>query len=315
MMRWAVECLAALGVPDDSALLLAQSFVKMSLFGFDLQGVDRLLQDLEVLSREGWTEPAIGLQFTGHSTALVDGGSGHGIITGHRANELAIMHAIARGLGAARVVSPSDCGAMALYTRRAAESKLLGIAFSKTQQPSIDDNGDSCSGPAKATVSIALPNATGHLVCADIAGPEAFLEGETGRGHGPTDVELGWRDEVRQIVALALGPLIDHSLLLNVLELTEPIDQAGPLFLVVDPTRLIEGAAIAVNLRRKVELVQRRNSSAETLGDPVSIEEVIRRAVGIPISLVTERQISFWSDALSVAFPFADSDGCPATIQ
>jgi len=63
---------------------------------------------------------------------------------------------------------------------------------------------------------------------------------------------LDQRDEVRRIIGLVLEPLIDHLLLLDVLELSEPMEQAGPLFLVVDPARLIDGAAIAANLRLRL---------------------------------------------------------------
>ncbi len=315
LMRWAAECLAALEVPDDTALLLAQSFVKLSLFGFDSQGMDRLLQELETVSQDGWTELAIGLQFTGESTARFDGGSGHGIVIAHQANELAMMHAITTGLGAASVVSSSNCGALALYTRRAAESKLIGIAFSRGQQAPIDDNDDACPPPVITTISIALSDDTGHLVCVDIEDPEILLIGEVGHGERRADSALDRSNEVRSIIRLILEPQIDRSLLQDVLELSDAIEQAGTLFVVVDPTRTKNGIGIVTRLRRKIETVAHRSSLAETLGDPVSTEEVIRRAVGIPISSSAEMQINDWSETLRVAVPFADPDGCPATIQ
>ncbi len=315
LMRWATECLAALGVPDATALLLAQSFVKASLLGFDVQGVNRLLQELEGMSHEGWTEPSINVQFTGESTVHIDGGSGHGILIAHQANELAMMHAIATGLGAASVVSSSDCGAMALYTRRVSEGNLIGIAFSRTQTPSIDDKGYSSTRSAETAVSIALSDSSGQLMCVDIGEPEIFLTDERGCEGRPTDSASDWRGEVCRIIRLVLEPHIDQSLLLDVLELSEPIKQAGALFIVVDPTRIENGAAISANLSRKVESFQRRSSRAETLNDPVSTEKVIRRAVGIPISSAAERKINVWSQHLHLAIPFDDPDGCPATMQ
>lgn len=154
------------------------------------------------------------------------------------------MHAIATGLGAARVVSLSDCGAMALYTRRAAEGKLIGLSFSRTKPPSVDDKGDSWIHSVGTGISIALSDNTGQLVCVNSAEPEIFLTGESGYEDRPADSASTWNDKVSRIIRWVLEPYIDQSLLQDVLGLSELIESAGALYIVIDPTRLKNGEAL-----------------------------------------------------------------------
>ena len=316
-MRWSVECLASLGMPDESALLLAQSRIKMSLWGLDSHGVDRLPHDLDFLSRGlTHTERGIAIESVSDSTARVDGGQGHGIIVAHDANQLAITLALITGLGAVGVKNPLDCGAMALYTKRVAQGKLLGIAVSRTDNIATEDDTESPSSTGGTMVSISLPRDDGSLAHLGVDGSTLLLDrAEAVSLEISTDSILTWRREVRQIVTVLLTPMQSQPLLREVLALADLLVEDGPLFLVIDPSRLEGGPLVLADLERTVASLGRRLGSAKTHIEQESQEEIVRRLIGIPIASAVEQQIIAWSESLGVAVPFTDPDCCPPVMQ
>ena len=85
LRRWAVQCLRAVGMPDDDATLLATSLVQTSLWGIDSHGIARLTHYLDRLTRGSIKAQAkISVQRTGPCTAQVAGDRGQGIVVATR---------------------------------------------------------------------------------------------------------------------------------------------------------------------------------------------------------------------------------------
>lgn len=316
LMRWAVECLASLGMPDKAALLVAQSRIKMSLWGLDSHGVDRLPHDLEFLSC-GLTSTVgeIAVESEGHSTARVDGGQQHGIIVAHDANQVAITLALMTGLGAVGVENPMDCGALALYTRRAAQGNLVGIAISRAGGMPTADSTGSPSRTVGTMVSIALPREDGCLAHLDVDGSTFLLNRAHAVRRDAADPAWGWGREVRQIIEVFVTPIRSQSLLPEVLSLAESSREEGPLFLVIDPSRLEGGRLVLAELERLVASLELQLDPLKTKADQESLEETVRRAIGIPIAPAVEKQITAWSESLKVIAPFNNPDCCPPAMQ
>ena len=130
LTEWAVACLQAVGCSEADAQLVGGSLVQTSLWGVDSHGILRLTHYLTRLTKgsiDAKAQPLV--KRTGPVTAQLDGMDGLGIIHAMRAMEVAMEMARTTGVGVVGVSDSSHCGAMGLYTRTAARSKLVGIAM------------------------------------------------------------------------------------------------------------------------------------------------------------------------------------------
>ena len=91
LRNWARHAFSAVGMPPEDAALLATSLVQTSLWGVDTHGVARLPHYLERLTRGSIKpQPAPRIERTGPCTAQLHADQGHGIVTAHRANRVAM---------------------------------------------------------------------------------------------------------------------------------------------------------------------------------------------------------------------------------
>ncbi|MCX7239005.1 MAG: Ldh family oxidoreductase [Burkholderiales bacterium] len=299
LMRWATECFATLSLPDEIALLLAQSLVRMSLLELGSRGVGRLLLEIDAVSKDGWVEPDIAVQFTGESIARVDGGASNGILVAHHSNELAILHAIATGVGAVSIKSLFDCGGLPLYTRRAAEIRLVSIATSPMAGIPTEPTDHRVVSPTRARISVAFQCEPVVVTSLDVEDSDLSIY---------AGINQNGQDRSSLFLQTLLAPYIGSALLVDILNMFAWQDRAGPVFLVIDPARLSEGMRFMEHVVETIESIRRSSNSVRVQTDQVTANETARRAYGIPITQTQERQITTWSKTLGVVPPSCDQD-------
>lgn len=339
LIRWAAECLQALGMPKADATLLADSLVQTSLWGIDSHGIARLPHYLERLRRGSIkADPFISIVRTGSSTAQLNGGHGHGIIVAHRANDLAIELAREAGVGIVGVSDSSHCGAMALYTRPAARAGLVAMAFTHADRIAAPHGG---FHPFFGTnpISIAFPRARAEPACLDMATtsipwnrvmnarreghpvPEGTAIDE--RGMPTTDaaavraltplggVEYGHKGYgLALMIDLLCGPLNGNPFGPQIPGMFTALDEPrhiGALFVVIDPMRFAGGPMLAATVDAMAHALAAEPGSPRMPGDPELDCEVVRRRQGVPIEPGLAAQMRTWSAALSLSMlPMSD---------
>ena len=338
---WAVSCLTALDMAPDDAQLLARSLVQTSLWGVDSHGIARLPHYLERISRGSIrVRPTVTVEMTAASTARVHGGQGQGIVVAHRAAGVAADLARASGVGAVGVSDSSHCGAMALYTRPAARSGLVAIAFT---------HSDSMAAPHGGTreffgtnpISMAFPRDGHEPVCLDMATTSipynrvvnARREGHPlpegvaydGAGNLTTDanearalVPLGGTEFGHKGYGLALmidllcGPLNGNPFGPTISGMFTDLDaprHLGAFFLTLDPGRFACGPTLAATVDVVARRLAAEPGSPLMPGDPELNEERVRRAKGIPVEPGLATQMREWSARLGVV------DSLPAALR
>jgi ureidoglycolate dehydrogenase (NAD+) len=335
LQAWAEGGLVALGMPQADAMRLAASLVQTSLWGVDTHGVARLPHYFERLRRGSIrARPEITVQRSGTATAQLDGGQGHGIVVAHRANALAMSIARESGVSAVGVANSSHCGAMALYTREAAQAGLVGLAFTHADAIAAPHGGER---PFFGTnpISIAFPRAGAEPVCLDMATTSipwnrvmnARREGHAlppdvaidAQGRATTEAEaavavtpLGGAQYGHKGYALALmvdllcGPLHGNPWGPHIPPMFGDLDaprRLGAFFIVIDPTRFAGGATLAVTVAAMADALAGEPGSPRMPGDPELAHEAERRVQGIPIEPGLAAQMREWSAALGVAVP------------
>jgi LDH2 family malate/lactate/ureidoglycolate dehydrogenase len=302
---WAVSCLTALDMAPDDAHLLAESLVQTSLWGVDSHGIARLPHYLERISRGSITaRPTVTVETTGASTAQVHGDQGQGIVVAHRAAGVAADLARASGVGAVGVSDSSHCGAMALYTRPAARSGLVAIAFT---------HSDSMAAPHGGTheffgtnpISMAFPRDGHEPVCLDMATTSIpynrvvnarreghpLPEGVAYDRHGNLTTDA---TEARALLPLG-GTGFGHK--------------GYGLALMIDPGRFAGGPTLAATVDVVAARLAAEPGSPLMPGDPELDEERVRRVKGIPIEPGLATQLREWSARLDVDSLPVSADG------
>jgi ureidoglycolate dehydrogenase (NAD+) len=335
LRTWSTACLQALGVPDADARQIADSLVQTSLWGVDSHGIARLPHYLERLHRGSINaRPAIGVTRTGPCTAQVAGDRGHGIVVAHRANCVAIDLARENGIGAVGVSDSSHCGAMALYTRPAAQAGLVALAFTHSDSIAAPHHG---RRPFFGTnpISIAFPRAGAAPVCVDMATtsiPWNRVMNARREGHDLPDgvaidaegsfttqaqqahalTPLGGPDYGHKGYALAMtidllcGPLHGNPYGPHIPSMFGALDtprRLGAFFIVIDPMRFAGGALLADTVARMAADLAAEPGSPRMPGDPELAHEAHRAAAGIPVEPVLAQQMREWSARLRVAPP------------
>lgn len=130
---FAAACLEKLGLAAADARLVADTLVAANLRGVDSHGIVRLPHYATRL-RNGTVKarPAIRVQRTGPSAAVVEGDAGMGQLVAARAMEEAIALAKESGVGAVAARNSSHCGACAWFVEMAVKAGMVGIALTHT---------------------------------------------------------------------------------------------------------------------------------------------------------------------------------------
>jgi len=335
LRRWAVQCLRAVGMPDDDATLLATSLVQTSLWGIDSHGIARLTHYLDRLTRGSIKAQAkISVQRTGACTAQVAGDRGQGIVVAHQANRLAIAIAREQGIAAVGVSDSSHCGAIGLYTREAAREGMVAFAFTHADSIAAPHGGER---PFFGTnpISIAFPREGGEPVCLDMATTSipwnrvmnARREGHPlpsdvaidAQGRSTSDAQaavavtpLGGASYGHKGYALALmvdllcGPLQGNPFGPHIASMFGNLDAPrciGAFFIVIDPARFAGGPTIAATVEQMARALAAEPGSPRLPGDPELEHQAERLRAGIPIEPGLALQMRDWSERLGVAAP------------
>jgi ureidoglycolate dehydrogenase (NAD+) len=335
LRTWSAACLHALNVPDADARQIADSLVQTSLWGVDSHGIARLPHYLERLHRGSINAcPAIAVTRTGPCTAQIAGDRGHGIVVAHRANSVAIDLARENGIGAVGVSDSSHCGAMALYTRPAAQQGLVAIALTHSdsiaaphggRQPFFGTNPISIAFPRDGSAPVCLDMATtsipwnrvmnarreGHAlpegVAIDAAG-RPTTQAQQAHALSP----LGGPDYGHKGYALAMmidllcGPLHGNPHGPHIPSMFGALDtprRLGAFFIVIDPVRFAGGPLLGANVARMASELAAEPGSPRMPGDPELAHEAARTATGIPVEPVLAQQMREWSSRLAIEPP------------
>jgi ureidoglycolate dehydrogenase (NAD+) len=332
---WGAACLRAHDVPEDDALLVAQSLAQTSLWGIDSHGIARLPHYLDRLAHGSvLARPSIEVARTGAATAHVNGGQGLGIVVAHRANRSAMDIAAECGVAAVGVSDSSHCGAIGLYTRDAARAGMIGIGFTHSDSIAAPFGGHV---PFLGTnpISIAFPRAHGEPVCLDMATTSipwnrvmnarregvALPEGVAldAQGDDAQDAHaaralrpLGGPAYGHKGYALALmiellcGPLNGNPFGPHISPMYDKLDlprRLGAFFVVIDPARFPGGPTLGAAIEQMARELAQEPGQPRMPGDP-ELESAARRGEqGIPVEPGLWAEMSAWSERLRVPLP------------
>ena len=163
------EVLAALGVPEDDAALVADSLVQADLWGHQSHGLLRLpwyAARLRSGAMRVVSDPAV-LSDTG-PLVLLDGRDGIGQVLTERARRLAVERARTHGVGVVGVRDSNHFGTAMWFTRRAAREGFVAL-LTTNASPAMAPWGGREKRIGTNPWSIAAPGPDGRVVAVDIA--------------------------------------------------------------------------------------------------------------------------------------------------
>ncbi len=331
---WAGACLRAAGVPADDAATVSEALVQTSLWGIDSHGILRLTHYLTRLSNGSIVAEARPVVTrTGPVTAQMDGRDGLGIAHAMRAMDEAMAMARESGVGIVGVGNSSHCGAMGLYTRRAAREGLVGIGMTHASSIVVPHGGTERYFGTNP-LSFAFPRGDGEPVCLDMATSQvawnkilnARIEGQPlepglavdAHGEPTTDPQraeaaiplggptYGYKGYgLAFAIELLCGPLNGMAFGPRVTGMYDELEKPrriGHFLMALDPMRFAGGAAMAATAD---EMVRDLKTRGEILfpGEPELRHERERRRDGIPVEPVACADMVAWSARLGVSVP------------
>jgi LDH2 family malate/lactate/ureidoglycolate dehydrogenase len=161
--------LAALGVPEADAALVADSLVQADLWGHQSHGLLRLpwyAARLRSGAVRAVADPAV-LSDTG-PLVLLDGRDGIGQVLTERARRLAVERARTHGVGVVGVRNSNHFGTAMYFTRRAARDGFVAV-LTTNASPAMAPWGGREKRLGTNPWSIAAPAPGGRVVAVDIA--------------------------------------------------------------------------------------------------------------------------------------------------
>jgi ureidoglycolate dehydrogenase (NAD+) len=335
LARWGHDCLVAVGVPTADAAIVAGALVQTSLWGIDSHGVARLGHYLaRIRAGSVAAKPALRMHRTGPCTAQMDGGHGLGIVVCMAAMDEAIAMAQQSGVGVVGISESSHCGAIGLYSRRAAASGLIGFAFTHANSVVVPFGGIT-KWLGTNPISIAFPNPQGGAICLDMATSSipwnrvlnARREGQTlpvgvvVDAHGETTrdadaaaalLPLGGNEYGHKGYALALmidllcGPLNGMPAADRITPMYGDLNaqrHLGSLVMALDPMRFAGGPRLADSVRELIGAMRSQPGHVQHPGEPEERSEAARRCSGIPIEEGLWAEFDEWSQTLGVPLP------------
>lgn len=312
------------GLTDADATLLADSLVETSLMGIDSHGIARLGHYLNRLRRGSLkARPAIRPVAQDGGLAILDGDDGQGIIVAHAALDLALTLARAHGIGLVSVKNSSHCGAIGLYTRRAARDGFLGIACTHSDAFVAPPGGRSAFHGTNP-LSIAVPSHAG-TVCVDMATSQITLNSIMNARRTGTPLPTECLDSAGRptrdpqqavtlpplgghkgfalgfLIEILCGALVNQAMGPRVSRMYEDLDRPrklGALLIAVDLSRLIDLGRFKDNVQQFLDDHKAQHPDIALYpGEPEDRKKRERLATGIPLDEPLRAEL----DALLVA--------------
>lgn len=306
--------------------------VQTSLWGIDSHGIARLPHYLERLSRGSIiAQPALRFEKTAAATGSVDGGHGHGILVASFAMDHAIALARAAGIGIVGIRNSSHCGAIGLYTRQAAESGMIGIAFTHSDS-FVAPHGGTRAFFGTNPISMAIPSPDPRRpLCLDMATSvvpwnriaNARMENRpVDPGYG---LDASGQPTTDPHAIAALNPMAQHkgyAMAFLIDMLCGPLNgmafgphltpmygelyrhrELGSLMIAFDPARFGGGATLRTSVGSAINEVKSQGPHVFAPGDPEYLSETVRLRDGIPIAPGLQSHFSTWSERLKIPSP------------
>ena len=137
LMDFAIDALAAMGVPRADAKIVAEVLLAADLYGVRSHGLAHLKMYFGRI-RSGLQQPVTNWKLVRETltTAVMDGGNGMGMVAAYHAMKIAIDKARQNGLGAVAVRNSTHYGIAGYYTRMAAKEGMVGMSYTNAH-PSI----------------------------------------------------------------------------------------------------------------------------------------------------------------------------------
>lgn len=123
------------GVSSSDAEIVADVLTHADLRGVHSHGVLRTEHYIDRIKSGGLnTNPKFSIEYTGPSTAKLNGDDALGHIVAKNAMEKAISMAEENGIGVVVAYNSSHCGALSYFVRQAAEANMIGMAMTHTDK-------------------------------------------------------------------------------------------------------------------------------------------------------------------------------------
>jgi ureidoglycolate dehydrogenase (NAD+) len=332
LSSWATDALISAGLKPDDAATVERLLVQTSLWGIDSHGIARLPHYLERLSRGSIiAQPALRFEKTAAATGSVDGGRGHGILVAAFAMDHAIALARESGVGIVGIRNSSHCGAIGLYTRQAAESGMIGIAFTHSDS-FVAPHGGTRAFFGTNPISMAIPSPdTKRPLCLDVATSvvpwnriaNARMENRpVDPGYG---LDASGQPTNNPHAIAALNPMAQHkgyAMAFLIDMLCGPLNgmafgphltpmygeldrhrELGSLMIAFDPARFDGGATLRTSVGDATREVKSQGPHVFAPGDPEYFSETVRLRDGIPIEPGLQSHLSTWSERLKIPSP------------
>jgi LDH2 family malate/lactate/ureidoglycolate dehydrogenase len=225
-VRWegleafARTALTAQGAPEAAAATVATVLVRTEARGVTSHGVRLLPGYLRQLAAGGVRAGAeVRVDDGGGVSAVVDGGSGFGMVVATRATEVAIEKASANGMALVVARASNHLGASGHYALQCAEAGLIGLVFTNAP-PVMKVTGSRGAVLGNNPIAYGIPRSGAFPIVFDVAlsvaaGGRVRLAAELGE-----TVPEGWfvdadgrpsRDPKEYLRGGALVPLADHK--------------------------------------------------------------------------------------------------------
>jgi ureidoglycolate dehydrogenase (NAD+) len=331
LRNWAAAALIAAGLKPEDAATCAHFMVQTSLWGIDSHGIARLPHYLDRLSRGSIVaQPVMQFEQTAAATGSVDGGHGLGYLVCSFAMERAIALARDAGVGIVGVRNSSHCGAIGLYTRQAAESGMIGIAFTHSDS-FVAPYGGTRAFFGTNPVSVAIPSTDERRpLCLDMATSVVPFNkiANARQENQPVDpgygIDQNGRPTTNPHEIAALNPMAQHkgyamAFIIDMLcgplngmpfgphiaPMYDQLDQTrelGSLMIAFDPARFGGGATLRDSVGTAITEVKRQGDHVLFPGEPEYLSEIARTRDGIPVEPGLLAEISRWAQRLGIPF-------------
>ena len=198
LVAYMIDCLRAMGVPQDDAPIIADVLITADLWGIPSHGVAHLKMYHERI-KAGLQLPVTRVTVVRETetTAVLDGGNGMGMVVAQRAMQLAVEKARHHGLGAVAVRNSSHYGIAGYYAMMAVRQGMVGASVTNAHpsnaptfglQPMLGTNPIAVGAPSDEAFPFLYDGATsivtrGKIEVAARAGkpiPEGWAVGSDG---------------------------------------------------------------------------------------------------------------------------------------
>lgn len=332
----------ASGVPEEGAIILADSLVDADIHGASTHGVSRLNITIRRI-RKGLIDPKaeIVIEKRRPSVLSVDAGNGLGQIQAARVLQTLLPMAGSSGLAAAAIKNSQHFGALSYYCNQAARENMILLATTNAEPSMAPEGGyQPCLGtnpvaisfptgkgyPLKIDLSTSLV-ARGHIIGAQKRG-EAIPSGWAldSDGHPTTDAEKALMGTVLTMAghkgyALAMmvevlsGVLSGSAFGRSVGSLYKDMDRkqdVGHFFCLLDPEAFMEVSCFKERIDRLIDEIKQSGKRPGVEEILVPGERSFRKArenleIGIPIGEETIEELKGLCRELKIPFSLMKS--------